>query len=98
MISGGDSRRANSATRAGGVVRRVDELGRIVIPVEIRRKLRIGEHDPLEITTNGRTIVLAKPRDACALCGSRHDLTPFRENQICASCRSALADGEVSAR
>jgi transcriptional pleiotropic regulator of transition state genes len=98
MTNVGESSGATWIARTGGVVRRVDELGRIVIPVEIRRKLRISEHDPLEITTSGRAIVLSKPRDACVLCGSRKELSPFRGHQVCESCREALAADFVSAR
>lgn len=98
MTNGGETSGATVIARTGGVVRRVDELGRIVIPVEIRRKLRIGEHDPLEITTSGRAIVLSKPRDTCVLCGSRKELTPFRGHQVCESCREALAADADSVR
>jgi AbrB family transcriptional regulator, transcriptional pleiotropic regulator of transition state genes len=58
-----------ASTRAGGVVRRVDELGRIVIPVEIRRRFGIDVRDPLEISVRGESIVLSKPHDACVFCG-----------------------------
>jgi len=98
MTNVGEPSGSTWIARTGGVVRRVDELGRIVIPVEIRRKLRISEHDPLEITTSGRAIVLSKPRDACVLCGSRKELSPFRGHQVCESCREALAADDVSAR
>lgn len=92
MTKLGEASGATMVARTGGVVRRVDELGRIVIPVEIRRKLHIDVHDSLEITTSGRQIVLAKSRDACVLCGSRKELSPFRGHQVCESCREELGD------
>lgn len=81
----------------GGIVRHVDELGRIVIPVEIRRSYGIEVHDPLEITVRGDTILLARPRTECVICGSGRALTEFRERMVCAECRRGLAD-VVSAR
>ena len=74
--SAGVRGRAASA-RAGGVVRRVDELGRIVIPVEIRRRFGIDVRDPLEISVRGETIVLSKPHDACVFCGRTGGLDEF---------------------
>jgi len=77
--------------RAGGVVRRVDELGRIVIPVEIRRRFGIRERDPLEISVQGDSVVLTRPIGRCVFCSSVHDLTEFHERSICASCLTLLA-------
>jgi AbrB family transcriptional regulator, transcriptional pleiotropic regulator of transition state genes len=85
-----------SAPRArghiGGVVRRVDELGRIVIPVEIRRMYGLEFHDPLEITVRGDTIMLSRPRTECVICGSSRGLSGFRERMVCAECRAGLTD------
>ena len=67
------------AGQTGGVVRRVDDLGRIVIPVEIRRRFGIEIRDPLEISVRGDTIVLSKPHDACVFCGGRRALQPFHD-------------------
>jgi transcriptional pleiotropic regulator of transition state genes len=82
----------------GGIVRRVDELGRIVIPVEIRRRHGIDVHDPLEISVRGDTILLSKPRTECVICGSARGLVEFRERMVCGECRTGLAADVVSAR
>ena len=57
-------------TRTTGIVRHIDELGRIVIPIEIRKRLGIGEKDPVEISVHGDTILLEKPHSVCVFCGS----------------------------
>ena len=85
------------AGQSGGVMRRVDDLGRIVIPVEIRRRFGIEIRDPLEISVRGDTIVLAKPHDACVFCGSRKTLAEFHGRMVCRSCRTELATDVVSA-
>jgi len=83
--------------RAGGVVRRVDELGRIVIPVEIRKRFGIHERDPLEISVQGDSVVLTRPVDRCVFCSSPDGLTEFRERSICASCLALLRADVISA-
>lgn len=55
--------------KSTGIARRVDELGRIVLPIELRRALDIGEGDRLEIYTSGSQIVLEKSTPRCAVCG-----------------------------
>jgi AbrB family transcriptional regulator, transcriptional pleiotropic regulator of transition state genes len=86
-----------AARRGAGVVRRVDSLGRIVIPVEIRRRLGIAVADPLEIGVRGDSVVLSKPHDVCVFCGSTKQLTEYRDRSICGDCRLALAADVVSA-
>src|SRR2546427_2375753 len=83
--------------RAGGVVRRVDELGRIVIPVEIRKRFGIRERDPLEISVQGDSVVLTRPIGRRVFCSSVEDLTEFRERSICASCLTLLRADVISA-
>jgi AbrB family transcriptional regulator, transcriptional pleiotropic regulator of transition state genes len=83
--------------RAGGVVRRVDELGRIVIPVEIRKRFGIRERDPLEISVQGDSVVLTRPIGRCVFCSSVDGLTEFRERSICASCLALLRADVISA-
>ena len=72
--------------RDTGIVRRVDELGRIVIPMELRRTLGIRVKDPLSISMDGERIVIEKHRDACALCGSEDDVTMVKDRAVCARC------------
>ena len=79
--------------KATGIVRNVDELGRIVLPIELRRNLDINEHDPLEIYVEGTCIVLKKYQPACIFCGDAQELTSFRGKSICASCLGALGNG-----
>lgn len=69
-----------------GIVRRVDDLGRIVIPMELRRTLGIREHDALSISVDGERIVLQKYSAACAICGSESDIQVIRERPVCAGC------------
>ena len=73
-----------------GIVRRVDELGRIVLPIELRRTLDIGEKDPLEIYVEGSTIVLKKYRSSCVFCDSTKDVITFKGKNICPRCLREL--------
>jgi transcriptional pleiotropic regulator of transition state genes len=72
--------------KATGIVRKVDELGRIVLPIELRRTLDIEERDPLEIYLDGDKIVLQKYEPACLFCGSNHGLVSYKGKNICSDC------------
>ena len=76
--------------KSTGIVRKVDELGRIVLPIEIRRTMDIAEKDPLEIFVEGEKIVLRKYQNACTFCGKGKDLTSFGEKAICHNCLEKL--------
>ena len=77
--------------KATGIVRRIDELGRIVIPKEIRRILHIRETDPLEIyTDNDGQIILKKYQPACIFCGSGDDVHRIHDKNVCQSCIDEL--------
>lgn len=76
--------------KATGIVRKVDELGRIVLPVELRRTLDIAERDELEIFMDGDNIVLRKHDAACIFCGSASCVTTYREKNICQDCIQEL--------
>lgn len=76
--------------RATGIVRKVDELGRIVVPKELRRTLNIEEKDGLEIFTEGNTIILRKYESACVFCGQADDVTVHKGKKICKACRTEL--------
>jgi transcriptional pleiotropic regulator of transition state genes len=69
-----------------GIVRRIDDLGRIVIPMELRRTLGINVKDPIAIFVEGDRIILQKHRDVCALCGNDQDVRIIRERPVCATC------------
>jgi len=73
--------------KATGIVRKMDELGRVVIPVELRRTLNIGEKDALEIFVMGEQIVLRKYTPGCLLCGSFDQLHAIEGKQVCLECR-----------
>ena len=77
--------------KATGIVRKVDELGRIVLPIELRRNLDIKVGDPIEIYVDGDYILLKKYEPACIFCGSAKDVTLFREKNICATCFRELS-------
>jgi len=75
--------------KATGIVRKVDELGRIVLPMELRKTLKIDIKDPLEIFVNGDQIILKKyqPKDACVFCGNCEDNAyKFFDKPICSKC------------
>jgi len=76
--------------RATGIVRKIDELGRIVIPVELRRVLTIDEKDSLEIFTEGESIILKKYAPSCILCGEYRNTASFKGKKICRSCIESL--------
>lgn len=77
--------------KATGIVRKVDELGRVVIPKELRRTLEIGEHDPVEIFVNGQDIILRKYTPGCNICGSVDgELITFKGRLICGDCRKNM--------
>ena len=73
-----------------GVYRRVDELGRIVIPKEIRDSQEINIKDPMEIYTDGNTIILRKVEDSCIFCGRTKDICKFNDKSICSKCIKSI--------
>ena len=73
-----------------GIVRRIDDLGRIVIPMELRRTLGIHVKDPLSISVDGERIVLEKHHDNCAICGSNADTVIVKDRAICLDCVSLV--------
>ena len=73
-----------------GIVRKVDELGRIVLPIELRRTLDIAEKDPLEIYVDGSAIVLKKYRPTCIFCDASKDIINFKGKNICPKCLKEL--------
>ncbi|MCA1833764.1 MAG: AbrB/MazE/SpoVT family DNA-binding domain-containing protein [Actinomycetota bacterium] len=76
--------------RATGVSRKVDDLGRIVLPSELRKSFDIREGDLVEIAVEEDRIVLQKRREACAFCRGTDGLRRFREHQVCANCLAEL--------
>ena len=76
--------------KATGIVRKVDDLGRIVLPIELRRTLDIDVKDPLEIFVEGDTILLKKHDPACVFCGSSRNIRSYRGKNVCADCLDQL--------
>ncbi len=73
-----------------GVRRKVDDLGRVVIPAGIRRSLGIREGDALEVSVQGDEVVFSKPVDQCVFCRSRGNLRTFRDKALCAPCAAGV--------
>ena len=72
--------------KATGIVRKVDDLGRIVLPIELRRNLDIDIKDPLEIFVDGEYIMLKKYEPACIFCGSAKNVVNHEGKNICRKC------------
>ncbi|HVM21516.1 MAG TPA: AbrB/MazE/SpoVT family DNA-binding domain-containing protein [Egibacteraceae bacterium] len=73
-----------------GIRRKVDDLGRVVIPASMRRSLGIGVGDEVEISIDEGRLVLVKPSEQCTFCGATDNLGAFREKVVCWSCTAAL--------
>lgn len=72
--------------KSTGIVRKVDELGRIVLPIELRRTLDIAEKDELEIYLDDDKVVLKKCEHCCVFCASTHDLVTYHGRNVCMEC------------
>ena len=78
-----------------GMARKVDDLGRIVLPVEMRRMFGIRPGDELEIGVDGGSILLRKIEARCVFCGDGDGLRPYREKQVCTTCSKELGTGDA---
>jgi looped-hinge helix DNA binding domain, AbrB family len=78
--------------KSTGIVRKVDELGRVVIPIELRRTLSIEEKDALEIYVDNDRIILRKyePACACVFCGNADEVTNFKGKNVCRHCLESM--------
>ncbi|TDX46768.1 AbrB/MazE/SpoVT family DNA-binding domain-containing protein [Orenia marismortui] len=72
--------------KSTGIVRKIDELGRIVIPIELRRTLGIDVKDPLEIYVDNDRIIFRKYEPACTFCGNASDTIDFKNKIVCNEC------------
>lgn len=77
--------------KSTGIVRCIDDLGRVVVPKELRRTLDIAEGDPIEFFVDDNNIVLRKYQPGCRFCGSIDDLTNVSDVLICHDCATSLA-------
>lgn len=78
--------------KSTGIIRRVDELGRVVIPIELRNKFGISEKDPIEIYVEGSNIILKKYEPNCVFCGSSKNLVTYKEKLICDKCAKQISE------
>ncbi len=72
--------------KSTGIVRKVDELGRIVLPIELRRTLDIAERDALEIYVDDATIILKKYQPSCIFCDNVANIVTYKGKNICPDC------------
>lgn len=77
--------------KSTGIVRRVDELGRVVLPIELRNKFGITEKDPMEIYVEGNSIILKKYEPNCIFCGSSKKLINYEDKVICEKCAEKIS-------
>ena len=75
--------------RSYGCVRKLDSLGRVVLPIELRNTMGLQEGTPIEIYTDGNTIILKEYQPGCIVCGSMDGLTACKSKQICSDCRTS---------
>lgn len=78
--------------KSTGIVRKLDELGRIVLPIELRRTLDLNDRDPLEIFVEDSTIVLKKYEPACIFCNNVKDVSVYKGKNICSKCIQELSE------
>ena len=76
--------------KSTGIVRKVVELGRIVLPIEMRRTLDIAEKDALEIYVDGDNIILRKYQPTCIFCDNAKGVISFKGKNVCPDCISKL--------
>ena len=76
--------------KSTGVVRKLDNLGRIVIPIELRKTMGIAIKDTLEIFTEGDEIILKKYHPGCIFCGDVRNLQLFKGKMICEKCLAEM--------
>lgn len=77
--------------KSTGIVRKVDELGRVVIPIELRRTLNIEEKDALEIFVEGDMVILRKYEPACIFCGQAKNVRDLKGKNVCPKCIDEIA-------
>lgn len=78
--------------KSTGIIRALDSLGRVVLPIELRRALDLSEHDRVEIFTDEDQIILRKYEPNCCFCGASKDLKTYRDKLICRKCIEKLGN------
>ena len=77
--------------KSTGIIRKMDELGRVVIPIEIRNQFNIAEKDPVEIYVDGSSIVIKKYEPNCIFCGNTENLINYNDKLICEECSKKIS-------
>ena len=78
--------------KSTGMVRRLDNLGRFVLPSEIRKVLDINEKEPIEIYIKNDMIVLKKYKISCVFCGASNNLHTFKDKNVCSKCAKEMSE------
>lgn len=73
-------------------IRKIDNLGRIVIPMDFRKALEIHDWDDLRISLDGNAVTIRKDHDTCTFCGNERKLIPFGDKFICETCLAKLKE------
>lgn len=79
-----------------GVTRKVDELGRIVIPMELRNKLKIDEKDAMEVYVDNNSIILKKVENTCVFCEGKKNIILYKDRPICQKCLDDIKNMKLS--
>ena len=95
METKGRKTTSGNQPKSTGIVRKVDELGRIVLPVELRRTLEINEKDDVEIYVDGSSIILKKYRPTCVFCNGIKNIIKYKGKNICPRCLKGIKNLEV---
>ena len=77
--------------KSTGIVRKIDELGRVVLPMELRRTLNLNIKDSIEIFVEGESIILKKYEPCCIFCGEATNVENFKGKNVCAKCKKEIA-------
>ncbi len=77
--------------KSTGITRKIDDLGRVVLPIELRKQLGIEQKDPVEIYVEDDMIILKKHESECIFCSSKKSLTPYKGKYVCATCAKNLS-------
>lgn len=77
--------------KSTGIVRKIDALGRIVLPIELRRNMDVDDNASLEIFVDGDSIILKKYLTACVFCGEAKDIITYKGRNICQACRAKIS-------
>ena len=83
--------RGGNEMKSTGIVRKIDELGRVVLPMELRKTLNIQIKDPMEIYVEGDSVILRKYEPCCIFCGDSTNVSYFKDKVVCESCKKELS-------